>query len=48
MVGDPTDVATSAIGDARMHAYGLGVAQGRDNEVGDGAFYVVLLLGQTR
>lgn len=46
--GDPDDSIRADVLDAGARAFGLGLAQGRHPDLGDGAYYVVILLARNR
>lgn len=48
VVGDPSGFTDDSVLDARARSYGLGLAQGRHAEMGEDAYYVVVLLGRPR
>ena len=48
VVGDPNTFTDDSVLDARSRHYGLGLAQGNHPELGQDAFYVVVLLARPR
>jgi uncharacterized protein YkwD len=48
VTGDPADSVRDNVLDRGLRAFGLGVAQGPHPDLGDGAFYVVILLAKGR
>jgi uncharacterized protein YkwD len=48
VVGDPTTFTDDSVLDGRARHYGLGLAQGNHPELGQDAFYVVVLLARPR
>ena len=48
VTGDPSDSVRSNVLDASARSFGLGLAQGPHPDLGEGAFYVVILLARMR
>lgn len=48
VVGDPGDVASDRLRDPAFVGYGIGMAQGNDDQVGEGAIFVVIVLARGR
>ena len=46
--GDPDDSIRADVLDAGARAFGLGLAQGQHPDLGEGAYYVVILLARNR
>ena len=48
VLGDPEQAGLDSVADGSLGHFGLGLAQGSDPNLGDGAIYVVILLAKAR